>query len=136
MIKKYYFKNQFYLITFALFGVIHSSYFFFHHQEIEKEKNFTPSKILNIYCSVLKRSSSVEIEINRQKYFVKISDSACFNYRKNDTLEVLHDKTFGKYFIPGRSQLNLKQLKLLSLFLVIFIFPWRIALRKTIIKTK
>lgn len=136
MIKKYYFKNQLFLIILILFGVIHSSYFFFHHQEIEKEKNYNLSKILNIHCRSSKQLSSVEIEIKRQKYFVKISNSTCFKYRINDTVKVLYDKTFDKYFIPGRSQLNLKQLKLLSLFLVIFIFPWRIAFRKTIIKTK
>lgn len=130
MIKRYYFKNQFYLIVFALFGVIQSSYFFFHHKEIEKEENFTVSKILDIQCRVLKRSSSVEIEIKRQKYIVKISDNACSHYSINDTINVLYDETFDKYFIAGRSEVNVKQLKLFSLFLVILIFPWRIALRK------
>lgn len=136
MIKKYYFKNQLFLIILILFGVIHSSYFFFHHQEIEKEKNYNLSRILNIHCRSSKQLSSVKIEIKRQKYFVKISNSTCFKYRINDTLKVLYDKTFDKYFISGRSELNLKQLKILLLILLIFFLPWQFILRKTIIITK
>lgn len=123
MIKKYYYKNQLYIIALIFIGVLFSSYFYFHHKSIEQNNNFITTTILDVNCGGFKRNSTLKVNINNKDYYIKIGN--CKSMKRFDKIKVLYDETFDKYFISGRSELNIKQIKLLLIFLVISLIPWK-----------
>lgn len=123
MIEKYYYKNQLYIIVLILTGIIFSSYFYFHHKKIEQNNNFIITTILDVNCGGYKRSSTIKIDIENKSYYIKIGN--CKSKKRFEKIKVLYDEFFDKYFISGRSEINIQQIKFLSIFLIIFLFPWK-----------
>lgn len=123
MIKKYYYKNQLYIITLIFIGVLFSSYFYFHHKKIEQNNNFITTTILDVSCGGFKRSSLIKLIINNKDYYLEIGN--CKSKKRFDKVNVLYDETYDKYFVSGRSEKNIRQIKFLSIFLIIFLLPWK-----------
>lgn len=123
MIKKLYYKNQLYIITLIFIGVLFSSYFYFHHKKIEQNNNFITTTILDVSCGGYKRAPYIEINVQNKEYHIKVFD--CKSKKKFDKINVLYDETYDKYFVSGRSEKNIRQIKFLSIFLIIFLFPWK-----------
>lgn len=123
MIEKYYYKNQLYIIALIIIGVIFSFYFYFHHKNIEQNNNFTTTTILDVNYGGFKRNSTFKVNINDKDYYVEIGD--CKSKKTFDKVDILYDETFDKYFVSGRSKKNIKQVKFLSIFLIIYLIPWK-----------
>lgn len=97
--------------------------FTFITKKIEQNNNFITTTILDVSCGGYKRAPYIEINVQNKEYHIKVFD--CKSKKKFDKINVLYDETYDKYFVSGRSEKNIRQIKFLSIFLIIFLFPWK-----------
>lgn len=118
-------KDQIYLIFFVVFLLLFPIYFYFQHREIEEIQPLQNGTVKSVHCRSYKGRSSIFIEIKNEEHSVGISKYSCAEFKPGEKVTVLYNPTWNYYFLPGRSEINISQIKLLIFILILALIPWK-----------
>ena len=101
------------------------SYFYFSNKNLENENKLFRKYISNVYCSSTKGTrSEIQIVENSKTYYVSIDRSKCKSYKEGSYINLLYNKTFDYYFLPGRSNTDRLRIFILFTAFIISLLPW------------